>query len=45
MAHVVTVWDYDPANPEWRFPPLPSEHVVELETHGRNRLEATGWRA
>jgi len=39
MVHVVTVWDYDPANPEWRFPPLPAEHVSEIESHGRDRLE------
>jgi nucleotide-binding universal stress UspA family protein len=42
MTHVVTVWDYDPANPEWRFPPLPSEHVSEIETHGKERLDETG---
>ncbi|MGD8329823.1 MAG: universal stress protein [Acidobacteriota bacterium] len=39
MVHVVTVWDYDPANPEWRFPPLPAEHVSEIESHGKERLE------
>lgn len=38
MVHVVTVWDNDPANPEWRFPPLPSEHAEVLEARGRERL-------
>lgn len=42
MVHVVTVWDYDPANPEWRFPPIPSEHVDEIETQGRQRLDEAG---
>lgn len=38
MVHVVTVWDNDPANPEWRFPPLPAEHAEVLEASGRERL-------
>jgi nucleotide-binding universal stress UspA family protein len=42
MAHVVTVWDYDPANPDWRFPPLPSEHVGRLEAQGREHLDEAG---
>ncbi len=41
MAHVVTVWDYDPANPDWRFPPLPSEHVTEIEERSREQLGET----
>jgi len=45
MAHVVTVWDYDPANPDWRFPPLPSEHIGEIEAQGQERLDETGARA
>lgn len=42
MVHVVTVWDYDPANPEWRFPPIPSEHVDEIEAQGKQRLDEAG---
>ena len=42
MAHVVTVWDYDPANPDWRFPPLPSEHVSAIEARSREQLGAAG---
>ena len=42
MVHVVTVWDYDPANPDWRFPPLPSEHISEIEARGREQLGEAG---
>lgn len=42
MAHVVTVWDYDPANPEWRFPPIPDEQRGAMEAAGRERLEKAG---
>ncbi len=42
MAHVVTVWDYDPANPDWRFPPLPSEHLSAIEARGREQLGEAG---
>ena len=38
MLHVVTVWDYDPANPDWRFPPLPSDQLGRIEAMGRERL-------
>lgn len=41
MVHAVTVWDYDPANPDWRFPPLPSEQLGRIETQGRERLDET----
>ena len=39
VVHVVTTRDYDPANPDWRFPPLPAEHVHELEARARENLE------
>ena len=42
LVHVVTVWDYDPANPDWRFPPLPADHVNEIELQGKQRLEDRG---
>jgi nucleotide-binding universal stress UspA family protein len=42
MVHVVTVWDYDPANPEWRFPPISPEHRGAIEDAGRERLDRTG---
>ena len=39
LVHVVTTKDLDPANPEWRFPPLPSEHLHQLEARAAERLE------
>lgn len=42
MVHVVTVWDYDPANPEWRFPPISPEHRGAIEEAGRERLDQAG---
>jgi len=42
MVHVVTIWDYDPANPEWRFPPISPEHREAIEEAGRERLEEAG---
>jgi nucleotide-binding universal stress UspA family protein len=42
MVHVVTVWDYDPANPEWRFPPIPPEHTDQMEAAGREQLDKVG---
>jgi len=42
MVHVVTAWDYDPANPEWRFPPISPEHRGALEDAGREQLEQAG---
>lgn len=42
MIHVVTMWDYDPANPEWRFPPLPEEHSAAAEEAARSALDEHG---
>lgn len=42
MVHVVTVWDYDPANPEWRFPPLEPEHQRLVEENAQQTLEEHG---
>ncbi|MFQ5742703.1 MAG: universal stress protein [Acidobacteriota bacterium] len=42
MVHVVTVWDYDPSNPEWRFPPLPQEQQAAAEEAARQALEGHG---
>lgn len=40
MIHVVTVWDYDPANPEWRFPSLEEEQRKAAEDTAQASLEA-----
>lgn len=40
LVHVVTTKDYDPANPDWRFPPLPLEHMGRLEARAREKLQA-----
>lgn len=40
MVHVVTLWEYDPANPEWRFPQLPEEQRQAIEAGAREELEA-----
>jgi nucleotide-binding universal stress UspA family protein len=42
MAHVVTVWNHDPANPEWQFPQLPDDHISALEAHGKEMLDQAG---
>jgi nucleotide-binding universal stress UspA family protein len=42
MLHVVTLWDYDPANPEWRFPPLPEQHKAAAEEAAKKALEIHG---
>lgn len=42
MMHVVTIWDYDPANPEWRFPPLPEEHKEAAEVAAQKALDIHG---
>ncbi len=44
MVHVVTVWDYDPANPEWRFPPIPPEYRQSIEAAGKEELDRAGER-
>jgi nucleotide-binding universal stress UspA family protein len=41
MLHVVTVWNNDPANPEWRFPELPEEHREAIEEAVRQNFDAT----
>lgn len=42
MVHVVTVWDYDPANPDWRFPPLEPDHQKAVEESAQQSLEEHG---
>ncbi|MGD8330552.1 MAG: universal stress protein [Acidobacteriota bacterium] len=41
MIHVVTVWNNDPANPDWRFPELPEEHREAIEEAVRLHLDAS----
>lgn len=38
MIHVVTLWDYDPGNPEWRFPTMPEEHREAVESAAERQL-------
>lgn len=45
MIHVVTLWDNDPANPDWRFPAIPPEHLDAVMTAARQRLDDRGTRA
>jgi len=40
MIHVVTVWNNDPANPDWRFPELPEEHREAIEEAVRQHFDA-----
>jgi nucleotide-binding universal stress UspA family protein len=39
MVHVVTLWDNDPANPDWRFPAIPPEHVDAVMSAAREQLD------
>lgn len=39
MVHVVTLWDYDPANPDWRFPALSEEHREAMESAAEQEME------
>jgi len=40
LLHVVTLWEYDPGNPSWRFPPLPEEYQSSLIEGPQRELEA-----
>lgn len=42
LLHVVTLFDSDPANPEWRFPSLPPENLKAGEEEARKSLEKCG---
>ncbi len=39
LLHVVTLWDYDPGNPSWRFPALPDEYVASVAAGPQAQLE------
>jgi len=40
LLHVVTLWEYDPGNPSWRFPPLPEEYQSSVIQGPQRQLEA-----
>jgi len=39
LLHIVTLWEYDPGNPSWRFPPLPEEYQSSLIEGPQRQLE------
>jgi nucleotide-binding universal stress UspA family protein len=39
MLHVVTLWEYDPGNPSWRFPPLPEEYQSSIVEGAQQQLD------
>ena len=39
LMHVVTLWEYDPGNPSWRFPPLPEEYHSSIVEGPQHQLE------
>lgn len=39
LLHVVTLWECDPGNPAWRFPPLPEEYQNSLIEGPQRQLQ------
>jgi nucleotide-binding universal stress UspA family protein len=39
LLHVVTLWEYDPGNPSWRFPALPDEYAENVVAGPEAQLE------
>ncbi len=39
LLHIVTLWEYDPGNPSWRFPPLPEEYQASVIEGPQRQLE------
>jgi nucleotide-binding universal stress UspA family protein len=39
LLHVLAEWNADPANPEWRFPELPTEQREAMEVSANRSLE------
>lgn len=39
LLHVVTLWEYDPGNPSWRFPALPEEYQSGIVQGPQRQLE------
>jgi nucleotide-binding universal stress UspA family protein len=40
LLHVMTLWNADPANPEWRFPELPAQQLEAIEAAALRALRS-----
>jgi nucleotide-binding universal stress UspA family protein len=45
LLHVVTLWEYDPGNPSWRFPALPEEYEGSILAGPAQQLQTRAERA